>query len=207
MYVRLYPTILPLTTKLLFTLHKQNHAAHALSFLCESSPSFYIAVDYSLIMTRPNLVYLGSSRTSGLFTLGGHYRQSSCVQVLLWPFLLGIYLHVELLAQRVRLHSLWKGCTICSPHSTSPGVSTVLCSGLVFFLFFFFNSLSVAVAVDKAKPTHLFGRNSDCFMTGVSSGLVSIMDTSILAGGIWRTEQMQTHQISALNENPRLAVT
>lgn len=96
-----------------------------------------------------------------------------------------------------------EGCTICSP--TVPGVSTVLCSGLVFFLFFF-NSLSVAVAVDKAKPTHLFGRNSDCFMTGVSSGLVSIMDTSILAGGIWRTEQMQTHQISALNENPRLAV-
>ena len=70
-----------------------------------------------------------------LFTLGGCYKQSSCVQALLWPFLLGIYLHVGLLAQRVRLPSLWKGCTICSPHSTSPGVSTVLCSGLGFFFF------------------------------------------------------------------------
>lgn len=108
-------TILPLTTKLLFTLHKQNHAAHALSFLCESIIILHYLTDYSLIMTRPNLVYLGSSRTSGLFTLGGHYRQSSCVQVLLWPFLLGIYLHGTA-GSAGKATAFGEGCCICSPH-------------------------------------------------------------------------------------------
>lgn len=54
-------------------------------------------------MNTLKLDYLGSPwQTSGLFPLGGYYKQSSCVQVFLQPFLLGIYLHVELPAQRVR---------------------------------------------------------------------------------------------------------
>lgn len=45
---------------------------------------------------------LPSWQTCGLFPLRGYYEQSSRIQDFLWTFLLDIYLHVKLLAQKVR---------------------------------------------------------------------------------------------------------